>query len=151
MSARIIPISPEPEPATWQPIEVVVPPRLPRITPGEYGAVTVGCRRYEAFRRQVLRLDFDVYSGPVTNGGVVIATVPLYLRWSGKKPTPTSKLGRLLHIARLEPSRRPVSLLSALAHKLWRVNVSDAQHDSKGDPLSEATTYSVISQVLERL
>ena len=111
--------------------------------------MTVGCQRYEAFRRQVLRFDFDVYEGDLTDG-VLLARLPFYIRWA-KRPAPTSKLARFLHVARMEPSRgRPVSL-SALRGKLFRIRVVDAEKDAGGHPLTPETTYSVVAEVLERL
>lgn len=152
MSAEIIPLS-QPAPVLageWQTLEVVVPRRLPRISPGQYQGVTIGLKRYEFARRTVLRLDFDVFDGDVGLGRR-LARLSYYMRWPGKKPAATSKLGRLLHVARLEPSRgRPVSL-TALAHKIFRIEVADAEHDSGGTPLTPATTYSVVKNVLERL
>ena len=153
MSAEIIPLNPDPDPvpAAWQSLEVVVPPGLPRISPGDYEAVSVGLKKYECFKRWVLRLDFDVFRGPVTDGDR-LARLPFYARWTGKRPAPTSKLGRLLQVAKLEPTRRDRSRnLSDLAHKLWRVRVADAQKDSEGHELAGDTRYSVITQVLERL
>jgi hypothetical protein len=136
---------------TWHPVEVVVPPGLPRILPGDYEAVSVGLKKYECFKRQVLRLDFDVFRGPVTNTEL-LARLPYYMRWTGKRPAPTSKLGRLLQVAKLEPTRRDRPRnLSELAHKLWRVRVADAKKDSEGHELAGDTRYSVITQVLERL
>jgi hypothetical protein len=152
MSASVIPLGP-PDPAPggdWQSLEVVVPRRLPRIPPGIYEGVSVGLRRYEFSRRPVLRLDLDVFAAAAFDSEI-LARLPYYMRWTGKKPAPTSKLGRLLHVARLEPSRgRPVSL-TALKGRLWRIRVDDAQHDSQGQPLTEATTYSVVSSILELL
>jgi len=149
----IIPTTPEPEqaPATWQSVEVVVPSRLPWIRPGDYEAVSVGLRRYQCYKRLVLRLDFDVFEGSAVDGGL-LARLPYYMRWSGKKPAPTSKLGRLLQVAKLQPSRgdRPRSL-SVLARKLWRVRVADAERDSEGLELVGDNVYSVVKQVLERL
>lgn len=151
MSADTIPLNHDAAPAgEWQALEVVVPRRLPRIPPGEYQGVSIGLKRYEFARRTVLRLDFDVYEGDA-GLGPHLARLPYYMRWLGKKPAATSKVGRLLHVARLESSRgRPVSL-TVLAHKLWRIQVADAEHDSKGNPLSPETTYSIVKQVLERL
>jgi hypothetical protein len=152
VSAEIIPLNqPDPPQAGgWQPLEVVIPRRLPRIPPGEYQGVSIGLKRYEFSKRIVVRLDFDVYEGDAGLGHL-LARLSYYMRWTGKKPAATSKLGRLLHVARLESSRgRPVSLAS-LAHKLWRIQVVDAEHDSGGDPLTPATTYSIVKRVLERL
>jgi hypothetical protein len=153
MTAAVIPITPEPEPApaTWQSIEVVVPTRLPWIRPGDYEAVSVGLKRYECYKRLVLRFDFDVFEGSVVNGEL-LARLPYYMRWSGKKPAPTSKLGRLLQVAKLEPTRRDrPQNLSVLARKLWRVRVADAEKDSEGLKLVGDNVYSVVKQVLERL
>lgn len=152
MSARVIPISPEPDPEAtdWQSLEVVPPPKLPRIPPGDYQAVSKGCKRYELFSRMVLRVDFDVYDGDAMAGAVLLARLPHYMRWM-KRPTSTSKLANFLHVAGLKASgRRPVSL-NQLANKLWTVRVVDAAHDSTGKPRTAATTYSIIEQVLERL
>jgi hypothetical protein len=151
VSAEIIPLNqPDPPPAgEWQALEVVIPRRLPRIPPGEYQGVSIGLKRYEFSKRIVVRLDFDVYEGDA-GLGQRLERLPYYMRWT-KKPAATSKLGRLLHVARLESSRgRPVSL-AALAHKLWRIQVADAEHDSGGDPLTPTTTYSIVKRVLERL
>jgi hypothetical protein len=151
VSAEIIPLNADVEAATWQSIDVVVPPQLPRIAPGDYEAVSVGLKKYECFKRLVLRLDFDVFKGPATNGEM-LARLPYYMRWSGRKIAPTSKLGRLMQVAKLEPSRRDrPQNLSVLARKLWRVRVADAKKDSEGFELAGDNVYSVVTQVLERL
>lgn len=152
MSAEIIPLSqPDPPPTgEWQALEVVVPRRLPRIPPGEYEAVSIGLKRYDFSGRKVLRLDFDVFEGEAGLGHR-LARLPYYMRWTGKRPAATSKLGRLLHVARLESSRGRLVSLTALAHKLFRLQVADAEHDSTGNPLTAETSYSIVKQVLERL
>jgi hypothetical protein len=154
VSASVHPIRPEPE--DWQDLAAVVAKKLPRITPGEYEAVSVTLRRYEAFGRHVLRLELDVYAGSVTDGQAPLARLPWYARLPGSgktlKPAATSKLGRLLHLAGVPPSRGKTTVsLSVLAHKRWRVRVEDAAHDSENNPLDEANTYSLVTAILERL
>lgn len=153
MNAEIIPLnaSEAPQPGEWQAIEVVVPSPLLRIPEGDYEAVSVGLKKYECFKRLVLRLDFDVFKGPATDGELV-GRLPYYMRWSGKKVAPTSKLGRLLQVAKVEPSRRDrPQNLSVLARKLWLVRVADAKMDSEQAQLAGDNVYSVVTQVLERL
>lgn len=146
-SGRVLPLRPA---ESQEDVEVLVPRRLPRIPPGDYEAVSVAVRRYQAFTRFVLRLDLDVFDGKAT-GGRILARLPYYMRWPGKRPAPTSKLGRLLHVTGLEGKRGQRVALSVLTRKLFRVRVADAAHDSEGNSLPTEHTYSVVSEILERL
>ena len=56
------------EPDEWPDIEVRVPPPLLRIEPGEYQAYSARLRKFSAYRRENLRLDFEIYKGEMTNG-----------------------------------------------------------------------------------
>lgn len=139
------------EPDEWPDIEVRVPPRLLRIEPGEYQACSVQLRKFSAFRRENLRLDFEIYEGEVING-IALGRVPMFFRLPGKKGlSPASKLARLLYMAGAKPTRWERINLNLLRAKLWQVQVGDAEHDAGESPLSIAATYSVIKRVLARL
>ncbi len=129
-------------------LEVELPRRLAHIPPGEYQAATVSVKRYTAFQRLVLQIDFDVFRGDIADG-VRLARLPLFCRWNGKRPAPSSKLGKLLVTARLEGQKGRAIALSALTKKFFVVRVGDATSDSAGNALREP--YSVIRDVVARL
>src|SRR5437879_13898339 len=93
------------EPDEWPDIEVRVPPPLLRIEPGEYQAYSARLRKFSAYRRENLRLDFEIYKGEMTNG-IELGRVPMFFRLPGNKGlSPASKLARLLYTAGAKPTR----------------------------------------------
>src|SRR5262245_31513840 len=89
--------------------------------------------------------------GQVGLGGPPLGKVPWFAPWKGSKPSSRSKVGQLVHIAGLEARRGRRVSLSGLRGKLFRIEIADAGHDSQGKQLSPARTYSVVSEILERL
>lgn len=136
----------------WVQVDVVLPPPSPRIPPGTYQAVSIKLTREEAFRRLNGRLEFDIFDGPAEHGAV-LARLPFFFRWPAKKKTlaPNSKLARLLYVAGIRPDRHRRISLDVLRHKLWRVEVGDAEKDSMGLDLMASSTYSVVKCVVEKL
>lgn len=150
MNGNVLPL-PTPEPEEGGIFEIKLPPPLPRIPPGRYQARSVEFKRFVAFNRENLRLDFDVFDGDATRG-IVLAQIPMFMRWPGKKVlSPNTRLARLFYLAGIRPQRQSKLSLSPLQHKLWRVVVNDAGKDSEDQELPEPVRYSVITQVLERL
>jgi hypothetical protein len=144
---NVIPFPSEPD--EWQDVQVIVPQPMPRIAPGVYEAVSVGLKRFEAFKRPVLMIRFDVFEGDMTDG-VRLARLPWHCAWK-TRPAPTSKLGRLLCLVGMPPSRGRAVNLRGLAHKLFRVRVDDVKQDAQRRPLTPETTYSVVVDVVAKL
>jgi hypothetical protein len=145
-----------PDPAAtgehWDDVDVKLSPKRPRIAPGFYEAKTVALRRFRAFDRENLELGFDVYAGAVTDG-VVLARIPKFFRRpaKGKPLPPSSDLACLFYRVGLTPRKVTAASMKALRHKVWRVQVGDAEHDSRQRFIADGERYSVIKRVLERL
>jgi len=151
LSATVVPLPTGPQPDEWADIEVRVPPPLPRIEPGRYQAFSARLVKFDAFGRTNLRLDFDVFQGPLEDG-VVLGRVPMFLRLPGRKGlSPTSKLARLLYVAGVQTNRWQKFSLAALRAKAWIVDVGDAEHDSSDGDLAPGVIYSVVKRVVEKL
>jgi hypothetical protein len=154
MSADVIRIQ-QPEGAPghepWVEIEVKLPPPRPRIAPGTYQARSTSLALLEGYNRRTAELTFEVYKGEAAKG-IILAKVPLFLTLPGRSGlSPNSKLARLLYTAGQRPTRTSRISLDVLRHKLWFVEVGDAQKDSAGRALGADSTYSVITAVNRRL
>jgi hypothetical protein len=153
--ANVVPFGDHGAAEEWADVAYKIPAPLPHIPPAAYQARSVALKRRDAFKRSTLVLEFDVYRGDYMHN-VVLAPLPMYVRLPGAAGvSPHSKLARLFHVfyfgGQTLPrwgSRLP---LNVLKNKLWRVEVADADQDSEGRDLPEATKWSVVVQVLERL
>jgi hypothetical protein len=135
---------------TWPDLKIQVGPSLVRIEPGEYEARSADLTSFKAFRRRILRLDFDVFRGPASDG-ILVARLPYFMPVPERRLSQASKLFRLFLLLGVQPARSGRLPLNLLRAKLWRVEVGDAEKDAAGAPLPPPLRYSVVKRVTERL
>jgi hypothetical protein len=146
-------IVPLPAGGAWDTVSVRVPPPRPRILAGSYWARSVALRKYEAFKRPLLELGFDVYeTDPAAS--VVLARLPMFIRLpeAGDKLSPNSRLATMLYmLGQVRGDKIRAQNLDVLRFKLWRVEVADTQQDHSGKlKNTEIEPYSVVRRVVAR-
>jgi hypothetical protein len=136
----------------WDDVEVKLGPKRPRIAPGLYEAVSVSLRTFSAFNRENLELGFNVFDGAATDG-VVLARIPKFFRKParGKPLPPGSDLAAMFYLLGQSPRRATATNLRTLRGKLWRVEIADADFDSRQRKVATNESYSVVRRVVERL
>jgi len=137
----------------WETIEVRVSPPRPQIAPGTYWARSVSLRKYTAFNRTILELQFDVYKA-APEDSPVLARVPMFVRLpkSGDRLSANCRLASMLRMLGLVRSDRvQAQNLDVLRGKLWRVEVADTKQD-QGGPLKDTDLkpYSVVRRPIGR-
>ena len=127
-----------------------LPPRRPRIEPGDYTARSVEMHWRFGFGRRSLELHFDIFQADYPSP--IIARLPLFLRVpeEGKDLPPSSALAKILYLLGQDGPRTTRGKYTVLIDKLWLVRVEDQVVDSQKHPLPKAEQYSIIRKVLER-
>jgi hypothetical protein len=148
--SNVVPIN---EGARWEHVSIRVAPDRPRIDPREYYAKSVGLRKYKAFERTIVELQFDVYAAE-PGSSAIVARLPMYasLPKHNGALSPNSRLaGMLRMLGQVRRDRVQPRDLDVLRDKLWRVAVDDTKRDNAGELTdTEIPPYSVIRRVLGR-
>jgi hypothetical protein len=146
-------IVPLPAGGAWDTVSVRIPPPRPRIVAGSYWGRSVSLRKYEAFKRPLLELGFDIYQAEPADS-VVLARLPMFIRLpeGGDKLSPNSRLATMLYmLGQVRGDKIRAQNLEVLQFKLWRVEVADTQQDHSGKlKNTEIEPYSVVRRVVAR-
>jgi hypothetical protein len=130
-------------------------PDRPVIKPGCYEARSSHVRRAHFWSRHYLEVLFTVFEGSAVNGAVLATGVPAYFTLSSDGravPGPGSELARLLQLFRgTHHALTDGVRLGDLKAKLWMVEIGTVTTDKNGRPLAEASRYSKVLHVVERI
>jgi hypothetical protein len=138
-----------------QDVILVVERAHPRISPGDYQAVskTTRVRNIHNGGRRYLEVFFDVFEGEITDGVILARDVPGYFNMGeGKRIGRSSKLARWIQL--LDPATRPRLdrvPTKLLRDKFWLVRVVDVKLNSERQELPQANWYSKVDAILKRV